>query len=97
MENQDLYVIWKLFSIIKFIMSMLYLVLYPLILEKISNYEGEKYVAEVGDKSNNYSSHIVNVDIPQYKVQKMNVNHFKDNLRKRKTSAWYKALYMKHF
>ena len=53
--------------------------------KKIYDYEGNESVAEGGDKSNNDSSHTVHVDIPEYQVQKTNVNCPKDKLRKRKT------------
>ena len=57
-----------------------------------SGYEGNEYFTKGRDKSCNDSSHIVHVDISQYHVQKMNVNHLKDNLRKRKTSVRYKNI-----
>ena len=49
----------------------------------ISDYDGNESFAEGVDKSNNDSSHTVNVDIPLYQVQKMNVNHLKYKLSKR--------------
>ena len=55
----------------------------PLMLEKLSDYEGNEYVSEVGDNSNNDLSHTVHVDILEYQFQKMNINHLKDNFRKR--------------
>ena len=51
-------------------------------------YEGNESVVEVGDKSNNYLSHTVYVDIPEYQVQKMNLNNLKDKLKERKNSVW---------
>ena len=53
--------------------------------KKILDYEGNESFAEGVDKSNNDLSHTVNVDIPLYQVQEMNVNHIKDKLRKRET------------
>ena len=52
-----------------------------------SDYGGNEYVAEGGEKSNNDSSHTVHVDIPLYKFQRMNINQLKDKLMKRKTSV----------
>ena len=51
--------------------------------KQISDYEGNESFAEGVDKSNNDLSHTVNVDIPLYQVQKMNVNHLKYKLSKR--------------
>ena len=49
----------------QYFMSTLYLIPHPpLILEKLSDYEGNEYVAEGGVRSNNDSSHTVHVDIP---------------------------------
>ena len=83
MGNQDLSVIWKILKILNILMSTLYLMFPPLILETFSDYEGNESFAEGVDKSNNDLSHTVNVDIPLYQVQKMNVNHLKYKLSKR--------------
>ena len=45
-------------------MSTLYLVFPPLMLKKISEYEGNESVVEGRDKSNNDSSHTVHIEIP---------------------------------
>ena len=47
---------------------------------------------DVGDKSNSYSSCTVHVEIQEYKVQNIRINPLKTNLRKRKTSVWYKNI-----
>ena len=61
-------------------MITLYLMFPPLSLGFFSDYEGNKSVAEVGDKINNDLSHTVHVEIPEYQVQKMNVNQLKEKL-----------------
>ena len=33
---------------------------------------------------------MVHADVPEYQVKNMNINTLKDNLRKRRTSVWYK-------
>ena len=63
MVNQDLSVVWKILKILKILISTLYLMFYLLILEKFSDYEGNESVAEGGEKSNNYSSLTVHVDM----------------------------------
>ena len=65
--------------------------------ENASNDEGNEYVAEVGDNSNKNSFPPVNVDIPEYKCQNINVNQLKDNLMKIKTAVWYKQIFIKYF
>ena len=66
-----------------------------LILEFLSGYEGNAYVAEGGDKSNDDLYHTVHVEIPEYQYQNMNVNQLKVKLRKRKTSVWYEDIIYK--
>ena len=53
--------------------------------------EGNEYILEGGDKSNNYSSPPLHVEITLYQIQKMNANQIKDNLRE-KNSIWYKTI-----
>ena len=62
--NQYLSVIWVILNILNILVSTLYLMLSPLMLENISDYEGNEYVAEVGYKSNNDSYYTLHVEIP---------------------------------
>ena len=55
-------------------------------------YEGNESVVEVGDKSNNYLSHTMYVNIPSYQVQNMNYNQLKDKLGKIKAYVWSKNI-----
>ena len=55
---------------------------FSLILENISDYQGNESVAEGGDKSNNDSYHTVHVEITSYQVKKTNVNQLKETLGK---------------
>ena len=64
MRNQDLSVIWNILKILNILMSTLYLMFYPRCWQNFSDYEGNEYITEGGDKSNNDSSHIVHVEIP---------------------------------
>ena len=48
MGNQDISMIWNILNILKILMSTIYLMFPPLMLEKFSGYEVNKYVAEGG-------------------------------------------------
>ena len=74
---------------------MLYLMLYPIDTdENSSDDEGNEYVLEGGDKSNNDSSPTVHVGIPEYWVQKIIVNWLKDRLRKIKNLCMVQKILM---
>ena len=60
--------------------------------EKYYNEEVNWYVAEGGDNKNKNLSPPVHVDIPEYQVQKMNVDQLKENITKRKNlfMTWWR-------
>ena len=60
--------------------------------KKVSDHKGNEYFAEEVDKSNNYLSHTMHVNIPEHQVQNMNINQLKYNPRKRKTSVCNKQI-----
>ena len=84
MGNQDLYMIRKIFNILKILWGLSTWGCNPWCWKNSSNDKGNASIVGGEDKSNNDSSPPVHVDIPENQVQNMNVDQLKENPMKRK-------------